>query len=374
MTALSLRVPTRAPHRTVTRGAPGVLATALLLLATVADLLLRGPRAGGTGWPGVLRLDGLGYTLTGAIGLVLVARLVLVVALGAVLLRRPAEAGRPRAAVAGVLGLGVLLSVALLGHATDGTWWLLVPAAVLHLAAMVLWLGGLLVLAAVVLPRMRRSPAAGLRALRRWSVVAFGCVAVLVVTGEVQAFPTVAPLDALWSTQYGVLLLIKLGVLAVVLVLAAVAQRLVARSAHPARVRLRRSIGAEVVGVLVILGVTAGLSSTATAAETYGPSVTRQVQAGSDGLVVDVDRTRRGPAVIRVRALDGAGRPVRLAALGGTLGSAEVAALDVAFRRDGDGWRSVGTALPIAGEWTLTLRADAGDQVASVAAVAWPVW
>ena len=39
MTALSLRVPTRAPHRTVTRGVPGVLATALLLLATVAVLI-----------------------------------------------------------------------------------------------------------------------------------------------------------------------------------------------------------------------------------------------------------------------------------------------------------------------------------------------
>jgi len=34
-----LRVPTRVPHRTVTRGAPGVLATALLLLATVAVLI-----------------------------------------------------------------------------------------------------------------------------------------------------------------------------------------------------------------------------------------------------------------------------------------------------------------------------------------------
>jgi ABC-type glycerol-3-phosphate transport system permease component len=39
MTALSLRVPTRAPRRTVTRAAPGALATALLLLATVAVLI-----------------------------------------------------------------------------------------------------------------------------------------------------------------------------------------------------------------------------------------------------------------------------------------------------------------------------------------------
>jgi ABC-type glycerol-3-phosphate transport system permease component len=39
MTALSLRVPTRVTHRTGTRGVPGTLATALLLLATVAVLI-----------------------------------------------------------------------------------------------------------------------------------------------------------------------------------------------------------------------------------------------------------------------------------------------------------------------------------------------
>ncbi|WP_375390023.1 copper resistance protein CopC, partial [uncultured Amnibacterium sp.] len=172
---------------------------AVVLLATVAELLIRGPRASGDDLSGVLRFDGLGYLLTSTIGTVLLARLVLVVAL-AVLLRRPAEAGRGRTAAAGVVGLGLLMTVALLGHATDGAWWLLVPAAVVHLAAMVLWLGGLVVLAAAVLPRTARTPEAGLRSLRRWSVVAFCCIAVLVVTGEVQAFPTVAPLDSLWST------------------------------------------------------------------------------------------------------------------------------------------------------------------------------
>lgn len=369
--AAALLWPSVRSRRRILRTAAAGLA--LIVVGSVADLLLRGPRASGGGWPGVLRLEGIGYTLTDRVGLVLLVRLLLVAALAVLVLRRP-EAGRARMLAAGAVGTAVLASVALLGHATDGAVVLLVPAAVLHLAAMVLWLGGLVVLVAAVLPRLRGTPAAGLRALRRWSVVAFACIAVLVVTGEVQAFPAVAPLDALWSTRYGVLLLVKLGVLAAVLVLAAAAQRVVARGGAPARLRLRRTVAAEVAGVLVILGATAALSGTATAAETYGPAVTRQVAAGPDDLVVTVDRTRRGPAVVRVKALDGSGRPVRLAALDGALGTTSVAAIDVAFRRDGDGWRSVGTALPVAGEWTLTLHAETSDDFAYATQVSWPVW
>lgn len=353
---------------------PAAAGLALSLLAALADLLLRGPRASGGGWGGVLRFEDLGYTATGPIGAVLLSRVVLLLLLAALVLRPPGLLDRRRSVVAAVAGTAVLATVALLGHATDGAAWLLVPAAVVHLAAMVLWLGGLIVLVGAVLPRVRRTPAAGLRVLRRWSLVAFTCIAVLVVTGEVQAFPTVVPLDALWSTGYGVLLLVKLGVLALVLVVAAAAQRLVARGARPTRLRLRRAIAAEVVGVLVILGVTGALSTTATAAETYGPPVVRTAAAGPDRLVVDVDRTRRGSTVLHVRAVDGAGRPVRLQALDGRLATEGVAALDVAFRRDGRGWRSTDATLPVSGEWTLTLSAELSTASAYAAEVSWPVW
>jgi copper transport protein len=368
--AVVLLWPSQRGRRRLRRTAAAGLA--VVLLATVADLLLRGPRASGGGWPGVLRLEGLGYTLTSPIGDVLLVRLVLVVVLALLVLRPPSS--RARDVVSGLVGLGILTSVALLGHATDGAAGLLVPAAVLHLAAMALWLGGLVVLVIAVLPRMRAAPEAGLRVLRRWSVVAFVCVGVLVVTGEVQAFPTVVPLAALWATDYGVLLLVKLGLVAAVLVVAAAAQRTVAGAARPARIRLRRAAAAEAVGVIAILGVTAALSGTATAAETYGPPVTRIVAAGADRLVVDVDRTRRGAAVLRVRAVGAHGDPVRLQALDGALSTSGVAALDVAFRRDGRGWRSTDATLPVSGEWTLTLDAQVSTVSATAAEVSWPVW
>lgn len=370
--AAALLWPAVRTRRRVRRTAAAGLA--LLVLAALADLLLRGPRASGGDWPGVLRLEDLRYTLMSAPGVVLLVRVVLVLVLAVLLLRRPAAAGRPRLLAAAGVAVAVLLTVALLGHATDGVAALLVPAAVVHLAAMVLWLGGLVVLVAAVLPRVRRTPAAGLRVLRRWSLVAFVCVAALVVTGEIQAFPTVVPLDALWATPYGVLLLVKLGLLAAVLAVAAASQRAVAGSALPPRLRLRGAITAEVVGIIAILGVTGALSGTATAAETYGPPVTRTVAAGPDRLVVDVDRTRRGAAVLHVRAVGADGAPVRLQALDGTLGTAGVAALDVAFRRDGAGWRSTDASLPVSGEWTLTLDAEVSTAAAYAAEVTWPVW
>ena len=247
------------------------------------------------------------------------------------------------------------------------------PAAVLHLAATTVWLGGLVVLVAVVLPRLRGTPAAALRVMRRWSLWAFVCVGVLVVTGEVQAFPLVVPLQALWSTTGGALLLAKLVLVALLLVLAATLQRRVAGGGSPARLRLRRAVAVEIVGVLAVLGVTGVLTGSATAAETYGPAVTRAVAIGRDRLVVDVDRTRRGAAVIRVRAEDGT-VPVRLQTLSGSLATAGVSALDVTFRRDGAGWRSTDAAMPVTGAWTLTLDAQLSASSAYAAEVAWPVW
>lgn len=352
----------------VRRGAPvrriARVGLVVAALATVAEVLLRGPRAAGGGWAEVARLEDLGSTLGSAPGMVLLVRLALLVLLWAVLDRR---------VVAGAAGAAALVTVALLGHATDGAAWLLVPAAVLHLAAMALWLGGLVVLVAVVLPRLRRTPAAALRAMRRWSLWAFGCVGVLVITGEVQAFPIVVPLQSLWGTDGGQLLLAKLVLVALLLVVAAAVQRRVATGTSGPRTRLRRVVAVEIAGVLAVLGVTGVLTGSATAAETYGPAVTRTTAIGADELVVRVDRTRRGAAVIRVRAEEG-DRAVRLQTLDGSLRTADVAALDVAFVRDGDGWRSTDATLPEAGEWTLTLDAQLSASRAYAAEVAWPVW
>jgi len=139
--------------------------------------------------------------------------------------------------VAGLIGLVVLLSYAGTGHAVAAAQpTLAVLADVAHLAAMAVWLGGLVML--VGLLRLG-GPAEVATALHRFSRLALGAVVVLVGTGTYRAVTTVGSPAALWSTGYGRLLSTKVLAVAGLLVLACLARRTVrtgaaVRSARPA--------------------------------------------------------------------------------------------------------------------------------------------
>ncbi|MER5861869.1 FixH family protein [Kitasatospora sp. NPDC002040] len=220
-----------------------------LLVSTVAVLLLRGPYERGTGIGQALDLSLVRSTLDERIGTALSVRLLLLAAAGVFLSLlvgqlgqakpEPAEASRSdqaaRTAPEGEedelrqlerraaerplrdarLGLGVaglVLAVALSAtwagadHASVGEQvWLALPAAMVHLLAMALWLGGLTTL----LLALRNG--VGLRAVELFSKLAFGAVAVLVLTGVYQAWRGLGSWGALVDTEYGRLLLIKTG-------------------------------------------------------------------------------------------------------------------------------------------------------------------
>ncbi len=180
-----------------------------------------------------------------------------------------------------VLG-GVLLSTSLVGHAGVGELSALaLPADAVHLAAVSAWLGGLVPLGLVVLRRHATAPVADLAAvLPRWSRWAAGSVAVLVVSGTFASWREVRELDALISTTYGRLLLVKTVLVAGMLALgalgrswvrrhyampvvhAATAELLDAPAAVPDPKRLRRSVLLEAGTAVVVLAVTALLVKT----------------------------------------------------------------------------------------------------------------
>jgi copper transport protein len=134
-----------------------------------------------------------------------------------------------------------------------------VAADVVHLAAMAVWLGGLVTLSAFLL---RRTPPRVLGVLlpawSRWAALA---VVWLVAGGVVQAVVHVGSVGALWQTGYGRLLLAKIGILAATLAAAAYARRIVHRFAVPATGpgRLRAAVGIEMAATAVILGLSAAL-------------------------------------------------------------------------------------------------------------------
>ena len=83
-----------------------------------------------------------------------------------------------------------------------------------HLVSAMLWAGGVLTLAVVVwplAPDLRRA------AFLRFSRIAIGLVAVLVVAGTVVAIERLPAVSDLWETSYGRMLLVKIGLVLVAL-------------------------------------------------------------------------------------------------------------------------------------------------------------
>ena len=209
--------------------------TVLVAVGTAVELLVQGPLARNEDWSTALWLDGLTQTATSGDGMILLVRLALLLVAAVLLTERwwgRLTSGVP-ALIAAATGLGLVLSVVLTGHESTGSQVALaMPVATLHVLAMAFWLGGLLSLLAIVLPAAAAGelgdPPGG---LGDWSRLAFGCVAVLVVTGEYQAYRQVSPVQSLWTTSYGGWLLVKIGVIAFMLLAALAGHRVVAAMA-----------------------------------------------------------------------------------------------------------------------------------------------
>jgi len=238
-----------------------------LLASAVATLLTFGLTAAGL--RGVGALDALRPSVLGAVlgtrfSRIITARAVFL-ALGFAALAM-LTLGRDRAVrsrwwqgLAGVAAGGVLVTHALLGHASSEG--LLARLAVLvHLVGVAVWLGGLVFLAAVVLPRRRSEEIRVL--LPRFSSLAFTAVAAMVVAGAVMVTRVVPKLSALPQTGYGRILLIKLGFVALLLVAAQQARTFTERRLVKDSTRLRpllAAVGVELTLAVVILTSTAVL-------------------------------------------------------------------------------------------------------------------
>ena len=218
------------PEGAAARGARRVVTAGWVfgLLGTVAAIGLEGVWVTG----GPLNTDLLARVLDLDFGRVWFARALLWVLAGVVLvdlLRRGERAARSGAwrVGAGAVGLGLLRTNGMVGHALDAPrplWAQL--AGLVHLTGIVLWVGGLAVLLIGVLPR--REPDELAHVVPRYSRLAMVSVALIVAGGLVLAWQVVGSVGAVLSTDYGHLLLVKLGIFALVLGIAQVSRHWVA--------------------------------------------------------------------------------------------------------------------------------------------------
>ena len=184
----------------------------------------------------------------------------------------------------GVPLVALLALPALAGHATiQHPVWLFAATNVVHVAAMSVWLGGLvgLLAGALTLPLDDADPAVGTRALAaalaRFSPIALGCVVVLIATGVVQTLIEVSAWSQFVDTGYGRAIIVKVLALTVLVALGARQRRRSipavraaldagAPPARPARL-LVQTLAAELAVLVVVLAAVGSLAGSAPARE-----------------------------------------------------------------------------------------------------------
>jgi copper transport protein len=257
--------------------------------------------------------------------------------------------------VAAVLGA---LAPVLSGHASTAEPQGLMRAAVfVHMASLLFWLGALLPLALL----LREGGRAALQKFSR--VVPFAVVA-LVASGATLAIVQLGPPEADWFSFYGVLLWVKLALVALLLLLALWNRvRLTAPALAGETAPLRRSIVVELGIVLVILGVVAAWRFTppprvlAEVAAASAPAIASLTGDNATGTLVATPG-HSGPLALALD-LSVAARAVtvKLANPGAGIATISRPATPAADKS----WHVDGLELPVGGNWSVDVEARTGD-------------
>ena len=155
--------------------------------------------------------QGLTATYAATLGLAALAMLVALVSLS--------FRGRPAGAMSLLALILTGLAVAASGHASAAEpQWLMRGAVFAHAVCVAVWTGALIPLTLA----LSRGGEAGAQMLKRFSRSILPVVALLLVSGIVLAMVQMRKVEALWTTEYGVVLSIKLGLLVALFAAAAV--------------------------------------------------------------------------------------------------------------------------------------------------------
>jgi copper transport protein len=376
-------------------------------LGAIAELLLQGPYAAGTGLSDLSKWSILDATLHSDYGQFHCGRLLLLGGLGLLLGRvlQASPRGSRAEGFAGPLALGIALTFSSIGHAeTTSPRLLSIAADVLHLLAMAAWLGGLVVLVAAVLPR--REPAELRAVLPVFSKVAFGSVVVLAVTGSYAAWRGVGTVHAIFTTSYGLLVVVKialfLGLLALGNISRGAVQRRFARvpvayamtdvalDEHNAAEhgeqppeggvldpieaeRLRRSVLVEIVLAICVLVATAVLVAEPRGKEAIATRELRPASASADigggrRATVTITPSKHGTVAAELVLSPGA-VPKQLTA-SAALPAKQLGPIPVALTANGaNDYAASGINLPVAGDWVISLVVTRSEFDATTASV-----
>jgi copper transport protein len=353
----------------------GILGAALAVVAPVG-IVLQGAKAGGTGVNDALDWSVIRTVLDTRFGQVWLAQAAAGLAIVYLVLGAQRLRGRAREwAASGALVVAVLLVLApaASGHArVSGP--VSFVADVAHVEAASAWTGGLLFLLLAIraagVDRWRFAA----DAVPRFSTLAVLSVAVLVVAGAVNGFLQVRAWSGLWETTYGVLLLVKVGLVLPILALGLFNNRVsVPRlraglaSAFERR-RFLRTTGLELGLVVAVVAVTAVLVAEPPAKAQIGvdPGPYSTVVDLGEGIELNlqVDPARTGANDIHLYTTDRNGQPADLLdfRVSASLETQGVGPLRFDASPAGPGHAAVyGARFPASGDWRLVVEARRGE-------------
>jgi copper transport protein len=363
--------------RRLERGGPIRLAfvgLGLIGLSAVLEFLVEAPYSTGAG---LLDFSGgdLRDVFDSTFGHAHLVRLA--VAVAAAFLIRPylaGTSGRAEQVLLAVLAVVAVVTWPLSGHPGSSVAPVLTTVAdSAHLVGVAVWVGGLVMLGGWLLRLGNRTELAAI--LPVWSTWATIAVSVIVLGGVAQALVQVVPLSALVHTRYGVIVALKVLVLAAVLAVAWVSRRLAAAPSQAGVVRLRRTVAIEAAGVLVLLSLASVLVQT-TPAKTAAAESAGTQQAGGPFSVtltttlyqvqLDIDPAKVGDNTVHLYVYNPQGAPQKVLNwdVKAQLPGAGIEPITVLLLPLTDSHATGQVTLPRAGDWqfTITLQVTKFDQ------------
>lgn len=279
-----------------------------------------------------------------------IAAIAIVLGAASLLTRAPARV----LSLLALLGAGLALAAS--GHAASAEpRWLTMPAVFLHGVSLVFWLGALLPLG-MALRQESTAP------LQRFSRAIPWAIAALLVSGGLLAVVQLEHVDALWTTNYGQVFLVKVALVALLLMLGLRNRRLtpdVAAGNDIARRAMCRSIARELALVAAILAVV-GLwrfTPPPRALALDNESFFTHLHTERAMANVTVSPGRAGPVEIAIQLETTDELPLKALGLSVTLSNpqAGIEPFTAEAERLGDSdWR-IKMSAPVAGRWTLGL-------------------
>lgn len=339
-------------------------------------------------------------------GTVLLVRVLLVAALlPSMLLLKKAQRARWWIPLTVALLIAVAVTPGLGGHASVGSQsWIAMLASALHVLGISTWIGGLVLL--ILLATSVKMQEA-IESLPTWSRVAKASVLVVVLTGVARGYRELGGFSDIFGSTYGRLLSLKVGIVLVTLLVATLArdaihrrweldpeelaaadeerETLLAAGEKPpkrrghslvsnetgvathayvlpeatARRRLLRSIFAELLLMVFVIGVTAVLVNTVPARSLRSGPWSATLEVGELTADVNVSPARTGANEVHLTLNAPGGGPAQVldVSVEFSLPSSGIAPIDVEMRAAGIAhYTSVGFTPPVAGDWSMTLK------------------